>query len=179
MKRTILMAAAIALVLAGAVWAQPYVGAKTGMMTIGVSGVDNIIPIGVLAGYEFQPRMAIEGEFNYRISGGDWDYGFGPASATTEFKLWTIAGYFAYRYPVGDNLFLKGKAGILYENVDAEVTLDYMGEHYSYDGGGTDTGLSIGAGVGMKLSEKLTGEVEFTVIESDVNYLSVGLNMAL
>jgi opacity protein-like surface antigen len=124
-------------------------------------------------------RVPAEGEFNYRISGGDWDYGFGPASATTEFKLWTIAGYFAYRYPVGDNLFLKGKAGILYENVDAEVTLDYMGEHYSYYGGGTDTGLSIGAGVGMKLSEKLTGEVEFTVIESDVNYLSVGLNMAL
>ena len=177
MKRIILMAAAMALVLAGAVWAQPYIGAKTGVMMIddeGIDAIDNMIPIGLLVGYEVAPRMAIEGEFNYKITGGGFNYT--ACADEGGLDMWTLGAYFAYRYPVGDNLYLKGKAGVLYESVSWDWPCG-LGD--MFPDSDTDTGLSIGAGVGMKLSEKVTGEVEFTVLESDLNYISVGLNMAL
>jgi opacity protein-like surface antigen len=178
MKRILLVSVAIMLVFAGSVAAQMYLGAKTGMMMIDVEGVDNIIPIGAFGGYEFMPNMAIEGEFNYRVSGGDWDYGFMDAIAKTEYKLWTLAGYFVYRYPLNEMLYLKGKAGVLYENVTAEGSVSIPGVGtLSYDASGTDTGLSVGGGLGMNLNEQFSGEVEFAIIESDVNYFSVGLRM--
>ena len=178
MKRILFVTIAMMLVFAGAVSAQMYLGAKTGMFMIGVEGVDNIIPIGVMGGFEFMPNMSIEGEFNYRISGGDWDYVYPGVTSTFEWKLWTLAGYFVYRYPLNETLYLKGKAGILYENVTAEVSVDIPGfGTYSYDASGTDTGLSLGGGLGMNFNEQFGGEVEFTLIEADINYFSVGLRM--
>jgi outer membrane immunogenic protein len=177
-KRIILIAAAMAFVFAGAVWAQPYIGAKTGMMMVddaGTDAIDNLIPIGVLFGYEIAPRMAIEGEFNYKIAGGGFNVGLCDDKGGLD--LWTLAAYFAYRYPLGDNLYLKGKAGVLYESASWDWPCG-VGGMLGGDSD-TDTGLSIGAGVGMKLNEKVSAEAEFTVIESDVNYFSIGLNMAL
>lgn len=177
MKRMIFLAAAMALLLAGAVWAQPYIGAKTGMMMIddeGTDSIDNLIPIGLLFGYEVAPRMAVEGEFNYKIAGGGFDLDCDDEGGL---DLWAFGAYFAYRYPLGDNLYLKGKGGVLYESVSWDWPCGY-GDLLG-DDSDTDTGLSIGVGVGMKLNEKITGEAEFTMLESDLNYISVGLNMAL
>ncbi len=177
MKRTFLLTVLAVLSLAAASAAQPYLGIKTGMMMLDVTGVDNIIPVGAVFGYEFAPKMSIEGEFNYRISGGDWNYSTWGASASSEWKIWTLAAYFVYRYPIGEALYLKGKAGFLHEDVSAEVSMDsdILG-HLTFDASGTDNGLSFGAGAGYKLGEKMAAEAEFTIIETDVNYLSIGLN---
>ncbi|MFH1314334.1 MAG: porin family protein [Candidatus Eisenbacteria bacterium] len=178
MKRAVLLSIAIGLVLAGSVSAQLYFGVKTGMMMIDVEGIDNIIPIGVMGGHEIFPNASIEGEFNYRITGGDWDYGIPGITDTFEWKIWTLGGYFVYRYPLNESLYLKGKAGILYENVTAEVTYDIPGVGtMTYDASGTDTGLSVGGGLGMNFNERFGGEVEFTLIEADVTYLSVGVHI--
>jgi hypothetical protein len=178
MKRVLLVSMMMVFVLAGSAAAQMYLGARTGMMMLDVEGVDNIIPIGVMGGYEFMPNMSIEGEFNYRISGGDWDYNYPGITSTFEWDLWTLAGYFVYRYPLNESLYLKGKAGLLYESVTAEVSFDIPGlGPFSYDASATDTGLSVGGGLGMNFNERFGGEVEFTMIESDVNYISAGIHM--
>jgi hypothetical protein len=165
MKRAILLSIAIGLIFAGSVSAQVYFGVKTGMMMIDVEGVDNIIPIGGVGGYDISSNMSIEGEFNFRVSGGDWEIG----SEIVEWKIWTVAGYFVYRFPLGEALYLKGKAGILHEDITAETS------HVSVSG--SDSGLSLGGGLGMNFNEQFSGEVEFTLIEADINYFSVGVRI--
>ena len=64
-----------------------YIGAKTGILLIDVSDVDDIIPIGVLLGYNIISDLSIEGEFNYTIAGGDIDFGIGSGDT----DMWTLA----------------------------------------------------------------------------------------
>jgi hypothetical protein len=169
---------AMGLVLAGSVSAQAYFGAKTGIMMIDVEDVDNLIPIGVMGGYEIFPNMSIEGEFNYRVSGGEWGFTGFDITVDSEFKIWTLAGYFVYRYPIGEAIYLKGRAGILYEDITAEMAYNHPSwGPMTIDMSGTDTGLSVGGGLGMNFNEQFGGEVEFTLIEADINYFSVGVHI--
>ena len=41
----------------------------------------------------------------------------------------------------------------------------------------SDTGLSVGAGFGFNLGDVAQLEAEYTIIEQDVSYLSLGLNL--
>lgn len=137
-----------------------FMGVKTGLILIDVSGVDNVIPVGVIYGRELDqitPGFWIEGEFNLGLLGGD-------VSGGGDLDIWTIAAYGAYRYPVSDTSYLKGKAGLLYEDVEIRSVSD------------DDINLSLGIGGGFKIDDRLTIEAEFTVIESDINFLSVGLH---
>lgn len=152
---------------------ENFIGVKTGQMTVDVSGADNITPIGVIYGRSLDSvlkNLSIEGEFNYGISGGDVDTGI--AGVTEEINIWTIALYGAYRYPVSDKVYLKGKLGLLYESVEAEAS----GFGITVSDTATDTGLSLGVGAGFDISDELAVEAEYTLIEEDIDYLSVGLH---
>ncbi len=151
-----------------------YLGGRTGMMMLDLEDVDDIIPVGGLFGYSITPLISIEGELNYGIAGGDWDP---MPGVSADFNIWTVAGYGAFRYPLGDAAYLKGKIGILRETVDAETTIDIFGYTYTFDLSATDTGLSFGGGGGYKISDNMMIEAEFTIIEQDVNFLSIGLNV--
>ena len=160
---------------------EMYVGAKTGLMMVDVSSTDDIIPLGVVYGHSLEhlfPNLWVEGEFNYGLTGGDIDSG--PASG--EVSIWTLAGYAVYRYPLGDAAYLKGKAGLLYERAKVEIddyTMVVLGIPLTVPGGSetdSDFNLSVGIGAGYKINDRITVEAEFTIIESDVDFLSVGLN---
>ena len=40
----------------------------------------------------------------------------------------------------------------------------------------SDTGFSAGAGVGFRFNDHLSAEAEYTLIEADVDFLSLGIN---
>lgn len=160
---------------------ERYVGVKTGLMMIDESGVDDIIPLGIVYGQSLEqifPNLWVEGEFNYGLTGGDLDAG--PLSG--EVSVWSLAGYAVYRYPLNDAVYLKGKAGLLYESVKAEIddyTVVILGVPITVPGDSetdTDLNFSFGVGGGFKINDKITVEAEFTIIESDIDFLSVGLN---
>jgi opacity protein-like surface antigen len=173
MKRVLLLAVVAVFCLAATSFAagQKYIGVKTGMMMLDVSRVNDIIPIGVFGGYEFMPRMSIEGEFNYRISGGDVDYLSEFGGSKFEYKLWTLGAYFVYRYPIKPEIYLKGKAGFVHSHATAKATFGA----YTFDASGSDNNLSLGVGAGYMFSGTLGLEGEYTMMSSDVNYLSIGL----
>lgn len=179
MRKVCLLGFALILALASASSAETYAGVKSGFMMIDVEGVDNIIPIGGFFGMTVAPNISIEGEFNYGISGGDWEP---VAGVTTEFNIWTVAGYGVYRFHFSEAAYLKAKVGVLHENLEAEVSgsIEFMGETYtySYDLSGSDTGLSFGVGGGFNLNPSTMIEAEYTLIEQDISFLSVGLGMA-
>lgn len=129
-----------------------HLGFKTGMMDVDVGGFDIDMPLGFVLGFE-QGLYGFEIEANF--AGGDIE-GF-------DLDFDTFAFYGVYRS--AGEVYFKGKLGFLRENVDIDGIV-------SED----DSGLSLGLGVGTRV-DNLSFEAEFTIIEEDVNYLSVGANV--
>lgn len=167
MKNLVILSIALllALLAAGPSHAQEsLLGIKTGSMMIDFLDIDDVVPVGLMYGRSLDDLVSnlwIEGELNYGISGGD-------LGASGEFDIMTIGVYAAYRYMLTDAAYLKGKAGILYE--DTEIDFGRRTASPS------DTGLSLGVGGGFFFTPQLGVEAEYTLIESDIDYLSVGLN---
>lgn len=134
----------------------PYFGVKAGFMDADAHGLDDPFNAGGVFGYRFFEEShgsgAVEAEGTITLKdgdiqgGGDWD-------------ISTVAVYFAYR-TAGD-VYLKGKAGFLQQNVGGTAGVP------------DDTGLSFGFGVGWQATSKAGIEAEFTVLD-DVDFISIG-----
>lgn len=128
-----------------------YVGLKTGSMDIDISAYNTKTPFGIMGGYSFTESLALELEYTKT------DFDLMSASG----DLTTFAIYGAYRTK-GD-LYLKSKIGYLSENIEvASISM-------------SDSGISLGLGLGYKFSQ-FSVEAEYTIIEQDVDFLSIGLN---
>jgi len=140
--------------------ADYYYGAKAGQMIPSISGLGNATSIGALMGFPVNnPSTSIEAELTTTVSDGDIDF-----YSSLGWNVTTLAGYFVYRTQASPYLKLKG--GLLYE----DVSIDGF---YGYSASGTDTGLSFGAGIGWNLANGNKIEIEATVIEADINFISV------
>lgn len=142
-----------------------YFGIKAGQMNPDADGFDDASNIGFIFGYNlFQDAngtLALEAEYTRNLSEGDVAIG----GARGAWKIETLAGYGAYR-TAGD-VYVKAKAGILRE--DAKVSIGGGGIS-----SGKDSGFSFGAGVGVRFNRKVGLEIEYTVINEDVGFLSLG-----
>lgn len=146
---------------------QNYVGVKFGSMSISrdIPFDDDGLLLGVLFGYNIPDSpFAIEGEFNTTVSKASSENdSYGDLGVTT------LAGYGVYRSP--GRVYAKAKVGILYEyltsSVKGPVTIDV-------DGSGL--AISYGVGGGFRVTDQMAAEIEYTVIEVDIGYLSLGLN---
>ena len=146
-----------------------YLGVKGGLIDIDEPNADNALNIGVYGGYHLlgdQARfpknlgggtLSVEGEFTLTAIDGD-------AGPSGDWSVMTLAGYAAYRFPLQNSFYLKGKAGGYWQDVDTDRPV-------SWDG--TDTGVSVGLGGGWKLSKGVI-EAEITLLGSDVTFLSLG-----
>lgn len=157
------------LILGGALSALPshaqsyspwYLGLKVGWMDADAANFDEATNLGLYGGYQLHEdvngRFAIEGEYTRSISDGDipgggWD-------------IETLALYGAYR--TAGPWFLKLKAGYL----DEDIGVSAGGSSIA----GSDSGFSFGAGGGVRLGNKASFELEYTVIEEDVDFFSIG-----
>lgn len=164
-KRVCLMVCALvgslAISTAAAQESPLYFGFKAGRMETDVGGFDAASNFGFTFGYEllrdFNGSFALEGEYTRDLAKGD-------VAGAGNWKIETLAGYGAYR--TADTVYLKAKSGLLRR--DATVR--------GADAGfaGRDSEISFGAGVGVRLTQKTGLELEYTVIESAVSFLSLG-----
>jgi hypothetical protein len=138
--------------LALPVLAQTYVGIKGGPLNISRDiPFDDGAMMGFLVGYDVPDNnFSVEGEFNTTVSR-------------------TLAFYGVYRS--SGRFYFKGKAGLLYEYLNSSVT-----GIITIDVEGSAIALSFGIGGGMRISEKLSAEIEYTSIEADIGYATAGLN---
>jgi len=158
----------IACFVSGPVFAEGnpfYVGLKGGKMMVSPSEFQDATSTGLVLGFKLSDTasgsLAIEGEFTNSSSetltvlgtSGTWD-------------IDTTAVYLAYR--TGGDAYFKGKMGYLDEKVNASIA----GASIS----GSDSGLSFGIGGGWKIGKSTSLELEYTIIEQDVNFVSVGFN---
>lgn len=157
-----------------------YLGGKAGLVMPDASGFNDAVNVGVYGGYNLFGKgapnpadlgggtLAIEGELTLSLVDGDFTVTVPPLGTVSgDWDLTTLGVYAAYRYPVSDTFFVKGKAGLVRGKFDTSVA--------GVPGRGTDTDISIGGGLGWKLGQGIL-EVELTLIEthSDFKFLSVG-----
>jgi opacity protein-like surface antigen len=169
---------AVAGVLSASVQAAstgPYLGAKIGSYMVDDSDTnlefDNATSFGVMGGYHFGEGLSVEAEYN-TSSGTDVNMG---STTVGEYDLSSFGVYAAYRhYPaLYKGLSLKAKIGVVNEEVEVSAVNGLYNESSS------DSGLSFGVGVGFDLNRQVALEGEYTVIEQDVNLLSLGLKFKL
>lgn len=134
--------------------AEGYWGGVAGLMNVDVSGVDNPLNIGIRGGYTWPAGWGMEGEFTTSAVKGKAR----AFEGSRKVDIQTIAGYATYRSP-GD-IYFKGRAGILNEKVTIGRFRD------------SDTGISLGFGGGLRFSPNASFELEYTLIESDVDFWS-------
>lgn len=136
-----------------------YLGAKLGNMYIDQQNFDDPTSKGFLIGYDFG-GFAVELERN--TAEADWDFDTGFGSVSGQLDIDTTALYGVYRSE--GTVYFKGKVGVINEDIE-----DEDGESES------DTGLTAGVGLGVRAGH-LSFEGEFTILETDINLLSLGVN---
>ncbi|MDT3706062.1 MAG: hypothetical protein ROZ09_04495 [Thiobacillus sp.] len=159
------MAAACALMagvaFAPAAMADLYFGANAGAMMIDGASYDDPVNAGVLIGKEWgvvAGDIGVQAEFTTTINDGTY-IGF-PPPYVHDVTIDTLALYGVFR--TAGPIYLIAKAGVLHEEVEVGPA--------SAD----DTGLAAGVGVGFSIGVAQL-ELEYTQIEEDVGYLSVGV----
>ena len=138
-----------------------YIGLTAGKMMVDLSEFDDANSTGILMGYRFTDDLAIEGGFTKSSSA---NLNVQGVSGTWDVDVFSI--YMAYRTP-GD-VYFKGKIGVLNEDISASTSYGNFA--------GSDTGGSLGIGGGVKFAKNGTLELEYTLIEKNINFLSLGVN---
>lgn len=145
-----------------------YVGVKGGLMMSDLDEMDDAVNGGLVLGYAFVDdehvgSFAVEAEYTNTISKGDVSI----LGADGEWEVETLALYGVYRSP--GTIYVKGKIGVLNEDVSIDVG--------GIEAAESDTGGSLGIGGGIRIGDRTSLEIEYTIIEEDVDFLSAGLNI--
>jgi opacity protein-like surface antigen len=141
-------------------------------MSIDLNNADPLMSLGALYGYGITPEITVEGELNLGLVGGEYKQknAAGDVFEEGDYRIWTLAGYGVYRFPLSDVAYIKGKLGLLFENVKRSGELE--------DDSATGFGLAGGIGAGTQVIEGLTLEAEITGIDEDIIFYSLGLHYA-
>lgn len=150
-----------------------YIGGKAGIVKADISGFDEAINAGVYGGYNLLGKdslfaadlsggtLAAEGEVTTSVIDGDTNF-FG------DWEMTSIAVYAAYRHPITDYFYLKGRAGLVRYEIDTSLPSLTSG---------TETQLAAGIGAGWKVGPGSI-EVDLTTYESDVLFLAAGFHLS-
>jgi opacity protein-like surface antigen len=148
---------------------KPYFGIEAGLMMPDASNFDDAVNIGGIIGVPIaalQPdasgditgSIALEGELTVTLIEGDIDF------TSADWDVWTLGGYGVYRSPSSNNLYFKGKVGVVHSDVDVSSG--------SFSASDSDTDPAIGVGLGIKMGASSKLEFEFTLLD-DLDFLSV------
>ncbi|MFA0811737.1 outer membrane beta-barrel protein [Microbulbifer epialgicus] len=155
MKTTTKTFGALTIILSSSVFAEGgYWGATAGVMDFDFQGVDNPMGLGLRAGYSQLSGWGLEAEYIGSLVSGEIEV----IGKEVDVDMHSLAGYATYR-SFGD-IYFKGRLGLLYEDIT-------VGRN-----SGDDFGVSVGAGVGFILWGDSNIELEYTILEKDVEYWS-------
>ena len=141
-----------------------FAGPVAGVMNVDIEG-DNPFNAGVRGGYIWNSGWGLEAELTGSLADGTAEYNYWGGSYDVDYSITTLAAYGTYRSQ--GQLYFKGKLGYLKET----VKFSDDGDSYS----DSDTGLSAGLGFGFNMTPNANIELEYTVVEEDVDLFSGSL----
>jgi hypothetical protein len=146
---------------------------KVGFMDIRINNPSPLWSVGLLYGYGLTNRLSLEAETNLGFSGGNYEKRDPSSGAIVEkgtYRVSTLAAYGVYRYPLWQGGYIKSKLGLLYEKVGRELEQASKRED-------SDFGAAGGLGFGAMIMNKLTMELEATIIDKDIIFYSLGTHV--
>jgi len=171
-KKNILVLLAIAAMgFTGMAQAQPfnrYFTAQGAMADVDGydSGIGGVLTYGVRVP-ELHKNFAVETEFTMTLFEPDAKVG----GTTYEVSYYTLGAYGVYAHPLNEKFHVRGRFGILYEDVEVSSAVSSQSD----DGFELSFGFGITAGLGKESRVIL----EYTVIDSDINHISAGIQFKL
>lgn len=155
----------IACVLPASANANLYFGVKGGAMKVSDDiAFDDASNAGILLGGDIgDSGLAVEGEITSTVSAGSH-----RSISGAELEIFTLAGYGVFRS--SGPVYFKGKAGLLFEYLSVTG--------FAFPLEGEAAGVSLGVGGGVRLGNRAQLELEYTVIEKDIDFLSLGVNFS-
>lgn len=164
--------AVMAMGLSGAASAEPfnrYFTAQGALADVD-GGFDNGLSAVVTYGIrvpEMHKNFSVETEFTTSV--------FKPerteAGTTYDASYYTLAGYGVYSHPLNNKFHLRGRAGILYSDIEAGSAAG-SGSEDAFD-------LSFGFGVTVNMSKTSRFILEYTVVQPDITHISAGMQFKL
>ena len=168
------LALAAGLATAGAAQADGkiYVGALVGAVDFDAPGFDRAYNVGVYGGYNMLGKdshfaadlaggtLAVEGQVTLTAAKGD-------AGLAGDWDMTSFAAYAAYRHPITNAFYLKGKLGLARYDINTDFASKYSG---------VETALSAGVGAGFKVGPGRL-EAEVTTHQGDVLFVSAGFHL--
>jgi len=130
------------------------------------SGIAGVATYGVRVP-ELHKNFAVEGEFAMTFIEPE-----GKVAGTTyEVSYYTLGAYGVYAHPLSEKFHVRGRLGVLYEDVEVNTAAGGRSED--------DFELSYGFGFTAAMGKSTRVILEYTVIESDINHISAGLQFKL
>ena len=142
-----------------------YLGASTGIMDANVSGFDDAVNAGILAGYDVYTReiiaVSLEAEFTTTVSDGDVKI----QGYKGDWDLDTQAAYIAVRG--GQRLYLKVRYGVVHKDLTVKIA--------GFKESESDTSGSWGGAIGWMFTDHWGMQVDGTAVDSDATYWNLGV----
>jgi hypothetical protein len=140
-----------------------YLGA--GVVISDVTDLDNGTALVVNAGKNIGsiPGLSAEGEVTTTISKPEASIG----GVTADASYWTAGAYGVYTLPVSTQFDVRGRLGVLYENVDVK------GDAASGDK--NDLQVSGGVGGAFHVTDRFALTADYTRISEDINHFGAGV----
>jgi hypothetical protein len=142
-----------------------YLGTSTGIMDANVSGFDDAVNAGILAGYDVYTKdiiaVSLEAEFTTTVSDGDVKI----QGYKGNWDLDTQAAYIAVRG--GQRAYIKVRYGVVRNDVTVKVAGIKRSE--------SDTSGSWGGAIGWMFDDHWGIQADGTMVDSDVTYWNLGV----
>jgi hypothetical protein len=149
-----------------------YIGASYNNVAIDFSkaSVEDTAGIGLVFGIDFGKNLAFEAEY---INSGkaDMDYTVGSIEKA-KIQIRSLAVYAVFR--TSGKVYFKGRAGLAANLVD--ITDIKCSGNFCIDGLFDDSaGLALGVGGGILITKAMKLEIEYKLINSDIDIFGLGL----
>lgn len=142
-----------------------YLGASAGIVDVDVSGFDDAVNAGILAGYDVYTRevlaVSLEAEFTTTISDGDVKI----QGYKGDWDVDTQAAYIALRG--GERAYIKVRYGVVHNDVTVKVAGFKRSE--------SDTSGSWSGAIGWMFDDHWGIQAEGTMLDSDATYWNLGM----
>ena len=113
-------------------------------------------------------NFSLEGEFTYTLDSPEFKSG----GFSMEADILTLAGYGVFILPLNDQFNLKGRAGLLYWDADID-------SNFGAAGSDSEIELSFGFGAEYVLNDSMKIALDYTIIESDISHIGLGIKVGL
>ncbi len=160
MKKMLLSATAAMTLATAAVASDYYAG--VGYVMPSVTGYSGGSSLAINGGKKFDNNWRVELELTNPLSK--------PAAGSVEVEVKTTAVYGVYNHKINEQFAVNGKIGYLSESVTLSNGV--------LSASATDSGLSYGVQGEYAVSKTIGAYVDYTIVEADINFITLGAHFA-